>query len=422
MAFQDIRKSRKLLSATDAAFILGAIVLIVALLKLDIYLARTLNGGEWLFMRWNGARAFLFEDIEPYGSVVAQRVQILAYTGREAFLNEYPYALNDPFYIVLLYTPLALFSDFAVARGIWMLLSQAALAGIVLLSLNLSEWEPPRWLFIVLVGFGLFSYFSINSLLSASPTIFLTLIYLFILAALRSFSDELAGALLFLVAYQWEVGALFFLFVLVYVILNRRWSVLVGFGMALVFLAIVSLIANKDWLIPYARAVLFDWYRGINYTFGVILTYIFPNISISINRWIAMIGSIILLVEAIRSTDEHARHVMWAAFLSLAINPMLGFAIFPSNHIAMLPAIILITALAWERWTNQRIAVSLFLIGLIFFFYFGLYFETISKVAHVYAELLSALPPLLTVLGLFWMRWWAVRPPRIWADQIGARK
>ena len=422
MAFQDIRKSRKLFSATDVGVILGAIVLIVALLKLDIYLAHTLDGGEWLFQRWSGVRAFWLDDIEPYGSIVAQHVQILAYGGREAFLNEYPYALNDPFYIVMLYMPLALFADFAVARGIWILLSQVALVGIVLLSLNLSEWEPPRWMFVVLIGFGLFSYFSMISLLSASPTIFLTLIYLLVLVALRSFSDELAGALLFLVAYQWEVGALFFLFVLVFVILNRRWSVLAGFGMALVFFAIVSLIANKNWFIPYIRAVLFDWYRGINYTFGVVLTYIFPNANISINGWIATAGGVVLLFEAIRSTDEHARHVMWVAFLSLAINPMLGFAIFPSNHIAMLPAIILITALAWERWTNKRIAVSLFLIGLILFFYFGLYFEAISKLAHIYAELLSVLPPLLTVLGLYWMRWWAVRPPRIWADQIGARK
>ena len=110
------------------------------------------------------------------------------------------------------------------------------------------------------------------------------------------------------------------------------------------------------------------------------------------------------------------------AFLSLALNPMLGFAIFPSNHIVLMPAIILITALAWERWINQRIAISLFLVGLILFFYFGLYFETISKLVQVYAELLRVLPPLLAALGLYWMRWWAVRPPRIWADQIGDHK
>ena len=39
-------------------------------------------------------------------------------------------------------------------------------------------------------------------------------LYLSILLALRSHSDELAGVLLSLVAYQWEVGGLFFLFIL----------------------------------------------------------------------------------------------------------------------------------------------------------------------------------------------------------------
>ena len=421
MAFQDIRKSRRLLTPADVGFILGALILLVALLALDIHLARTLSGGEWLYLRWRGARAFLFEHVEPYGSIVAQRVQELAY-GRQAFLNEYPYALNDPFYIVLLYTPLALFSDFAIVRGIWMLLSQAALIGIVLLSLNLSEWKPPLWMLVVLMGFGLFSYFSISALLSASPAIFLTLIYLLILSALRSFSDELAGVLLFLVAYQWEVGALFFLFVLVFIVMNRRWRVFTGFGMAFILLALVSLIANRGWIIPYIRAVLFDGTRGISYTFGITLSYIFPSLNISINKWISAVVSVVILFEAIRSADEHARQVMWVAFLALSMNPIVGFAIFPSNHIALLPAAILITALVQERWQASRIVTSAFLVGLVVFFYLGFYFEMLDASSQLYSELISILPPLLTVIGLYWMRWWAVRPPRIWADQLGARK
>jgi len=422
MAFRDIRRSNRLLTPADIGFILGALVLVVALLVLDIHLARTLNGGEWLYLRWSGARAFLFEHIEPYGSVVAQRVQELAYGGRAAFLNEYPYALNDPFYIVLLYTPLALISDFAIARGIWMLLSQAALVGIVLLSLDLSEWKPPLWMLVILMGFGLFSYFSISALLSASPTIFLTLIYLIILSALRSFSDELAGALLFLVAYQWEVGILFFLLVLIFVIMNKRWQVLSGFGMTFILLALISLIANRGWIIPYIRAVLFNWSQGISYTFGITLAYIFSGLSISIDKWISAVVSVVVLVEAIRSADEHARQVMWAAFLSLALNPIAGFAIFLSNHIVLLPAVILVTGLVWERWQDSRVVPIAYLIGLIIFFYIGFYFETLDAPSQLYSELINILPPLLTVIGLYWMRWWVVRPPRIWADQLGARK
>jgi len=421
MAFQDIRKSRKFLSATDIGFVLGVLILLGALLALNIYLARELDGGEWLFLRWSSVRAALSDQLEPYGSTIAERVQMLVY-GREAFLSEYPYVLNDPFYIVLLYAPLAwFFTDFTIVHGIWMSLSQVALIGIVLLSINLSEWKPPAWLVVALTGFGLFSYFSIDSFLSSSPAIFLTLLYLCILVALHSFSDELAGVLLCLVAYQWELGALFFLFVLIFVFANRRWSVLAGFGMTLVVLLIISFISNSGWAISYIRAVVFDWNRGVEHSFGTTLVYVFPALNFSVGRWIAGMVGIILLFEAIRSVNEHYRHVAWAAFLTLAVNPMLGFAIFPSNHVVFIPAFVLIVALAWERWVKSRMLVSALLLAIMFLFSFGLYYyQGLFAELRLYSDLLKILPPVLTMLGLYWMRWWAIRPPRIWADQFGS--
>ncbi len=421
MAFQDIRRSQKFLTPADIGFILGAVILTATLLALDIYLARTLHGGEWLFLRWNGVRAFLFEKIEPYGSTIAQLVQALVY-GREAFLAEYPYALNDPFYILLLYIPLAFFSDFAIAHGIWMLLSQAALIGIILLSLNLSEWKPPTWMVVSLILFGLLSYFSVSSFLSGSPAIFLILIYLYILVALRSFSDELAGSLLFLIAYQWEVGALFFLFVLVFVIANRRWSVFSGFGMTLLILTIVSFIAKSNWLLSYIQALRFDWSRGINYSFEITLAYLLPTQNFSFGGWLVVGFAVLFLFEAIRSVNEHTVHVTWAAFLALAMTPMLGFAIFPSNHVILIPACVLIISLAWERWTKRRVLITTLLLMFELLFFYGMYFQSMSASGRLYVDLLRILPPLLTTVALYWMRWWAVRPPRIWADQLGAGK
>jgi hypothetical protein len=422
MAFQDIRKSRKFLSATDIGFVLGVLVLLAALLTLNIYLARSLQGGEWLFLRWSGVRAFMFEQLEPYGSTIAQRVQALVY-GHDAFLSDYPYALNDPFYIVLLYTPLAwFFSDFAIARGVWMLLSQVALVGIVWLSLNLIEWKPPAWMVISLVGFGLFSYFSIDSLLSGSSTIFLILLYLGILAALRLFYDELAGVLLFLVAYQWEVGALFFLFILIFVIANRRWSVLVGLGMTLIVLGIVAFISNSGWVVAYIRAGLFDWNRGASYSFSATLLNVFPALNNSVGRWVTVLAGIMFLFEAISSVDSHSRRVIWVAFLTLVVNPIMGFAIFPSNHIVLLPAFVLVLALVWERWEKKRVLVSGLLLIVVLSFSFYLYYQAYTSTMYLYTNLLRFLPPILATIGLYWMRWWAVRPPRIWADQFGARR
>src|SRR5512139_967004 len=59
MAFRDIRKSRKWLSAEDLRLLALVLFIFIALLAGNIALARVLPGGEWLFMRWSGARAFL---------------------------------------------------------------------------------------------------------------------------------------------------------------------------------------------------------------------------------------------------------------------------------------------------------------------------------------------------------------------------
>src|SRR5687768_4538874 len=422
MSLPDIRRrSRKWLSVEEIRFLILLLIFILALLALNMHLARTLPGGEWLYLRWSGARAFLIEKIEPYGTEIAQRVQDTVY-GRVATSREYPFVLNDPFYLVLLYAPLALLSDFSLARAIWMLFSEAALVGIVLFTINLSEWQPPRWLYILLIGFGLLSYFSLQSLISNSPTIFLTFLYLAIILALRAYSDELAGALLFLVAYQWEVGALFFLYILILVFANRRWSVLTGFGMSLTVALVISFLVYSGWGLPYIRAVLSDWYRGVNINFNSIAAAWFPDSRFSVGAITSIILAVVVFIEMISSTQSHFRRIVWTVCLSLAATPLLGFAIFPSNHVVLIPALILILTLVWERWTRRRVFAYLLVLSLAFLIPFGIYLRGTIFADRLYSDLLSALPPVATILGLYWMRWWVNHSPRTWSDQVGAHR
>jgi len=421
MAFRDIRKSRKWLSVEEIRLIFLAVFILVFLVVLNVYLARLLPGGEFFYLRWSGTRAFLVDQIEPYSSTIAERVQNVAYR-RPAFPDEYPYVLNDPFYIVLLYTPLALFSDFTIARGLWMLFSEAALVGMIYYLLKLIEWEPSRWLLVFIFGAGIFGYYSVISLGSGTPTGILTFLFILILFALRSFSDELAGALLFLVAYQWEVSGLFFLFIMVMVFANKRWGVLTGFGMSLFLFLVVSFLASPGWGLPYFRAVLSDWYRGANMNFGHILSYWFPGLRISIGVWISVVLGGILLLEWIGSVRAPFRRIVWTASLTLAATPLAGFAIFPTNHVVLLPALILIVMLVWERWTRQRVWFVLLVLLMAILVPYGLYARIITNYNRLILDLLTILPPIITIIGLYWMRWWAFRSPRTWSDQLGDRK
>jgi hypothetical protein len=420
MAFRDIRKSRKWLSTEEIGLLLLAFALLIGLLALNIYLARALPGGEQFFLRWSGARAFLIEQVEPYSTTIAERTQDIVY-GRRGFSSEYPYVLNDPFHIVLLYVPLALFSDFAVARGLWMLFSEIALAWLIFSFIRVLEWEPPRWLFVLIMLTGIFGYYSLIAFGSGTPAVVLTLLLVAILYSLRSFSDELAGALLLLTAYQWEVGGAFFLFIMLFVFANRRWRVLTGFGMSLVLLLVISFLAYPDWGLPYVRGVLADWYRSGNLTFGYFASRWFPGANFSIGLWTAFLLGVILFLELLGAVNSHFRRIVWTACLSLAVTPLMGFAIFPSNHVVLLPSLILIVMLVWERWTLQRVWLTLLVLLVSLLVPFWLYSRAIADASRLYADLLTVLPPIATVIGLYWMRWWAFRSPRTWADQIEER-
>jgi hypothetical protein len=391
---------------------------VVGVFIVNLTLARTLPGGEWVFLRWSGARAFLIEKIEPYSSEIARRTQEVAY-GRIAFSSDYPYVLNDPFFIVLLYAPLALLWDFTLVRAIWMLLSEIALVGSVLLALNLAEWQPPRWFYVLLLGFGVLSQFSLNSLAAGTPTILLAFLYLSILLALRSFSDELAGALLALVAYQWEAGGLFFLFILFFVITNRRWGVLGGLGMAMFVLLIVSFLTNPGWGLPYIRAVLADWFRGENLTFGHILSTWFPDARFPLGNIVAIVLGFIVFAEWVASVHEHYRRIVWTAALSLAATPLMGFAIFPSNHVVLILPFIMVLALVWERWQRRRVFFAMLVFLLVLVIPYGLYLRAVYIYDQLILDLISVLPPIAAILGLYWMRWWVLRSPRTWFDRLG---
>jgi hypothetical protein len=444
MAFRDIRKQRRWLSAEEVRFLAGALLILGLMLAVNLYLAQNLPGGEWFLQRWSGARAFLLEVVEssggvkgarfmpegipdpinnvisPYSTEIAQRTQEVVY-GRRAFSSEYTYVLNDPFFILLFYTPLALISDFTLARGIWMLISEIALIGIVLLALNLSEWEPRPWIYVLLIGFGLFQYFSLNALVTATPTIFLVLLYLCILLALRAHADELAGILMSLVAYQWEVGGLFFLFVVFFVFTNRRWRVLAGLGMALFVLFVISFLTNSGWGLPYIRAVLSAWYRSQDLTLGHILSTWLPDLRFPAGRVVSIGLAILLFLEWWDSVDSHFRQVVWAAALSLAATPLIGLPIFSSNHVVLILPLILILALVWERWPRQRTLRVLLLFLLVLLVPYSLYYRVVSVYDPLVLDLITILPPVAAILGLYWMRWWVLRSPNPLFDRPGDR-
>ena len=414
------------------ALILLGLVLAAVLLTLNWWLAGQFGAGADLLPAWNGARAFLFDNTDPYSQTIAQETQRAVYD-RVIRTGEYPYALDVPFPLFLLFLfPLYLYqllqmllpalpvpdASWAIwIRAIWMTLSEVGLVLLVFFSLRLADWRPPRWFTVLLLAFALTWSFAASALLDGSFSILLVLALVGALFAMRDFRDELAGFLLAISAMRWEVTLLLWVFLILAVLTARRWRVFSGIGMTWFVLGVIAFLIYPNWFWPYARAVAANWRADDLLTPARFLEEWLPNFGTNLSLLIVSLLLLVLVVEwfaALRGKDF--RRVVWVFALAIAITPLLGF----SNTFAHLAPLVFsfafVLPFAWERWEKRPYLILTIIVILFFVFPLGIRYSSIP--AFLADGLTFLLPPVLTLLGLYWIRWYVVRPPRTWLDGV----
>lgn len=398
------------------ALILLGLILAAGLVILNWYFASQFGAGADFLPAWNGAHAFLVENADPYGSTIAEFIQQEIY-GRAARAGERPFALDVPFPLLILFFPLALIPDPAWARAVWMTLSEIGLILLAVFSLRLADWKPRLWFSVLLLAFALTWLFSASALLDGSFSILLTLALVGALLAMRGFNDELAGILLAISAMKWEVTLLPWVLLILAALTARRWRVFIGMAMTWFVLGAIAFLIYPDWFWPYARAVAANWRADDLLTPARFLEEWLPNFGANLSLLIISVLLLILVIEwfaALRGKDF--RRVVWVFALAIALAPLLGF----SNTFASLAPLVFsfafILPFAWERWEKRPYLIITIIVTLFFVFPLGIRYSSIPT--FLADGLTFLLPPMLTLLGLYWIRWYVVRPPRTWLDGV----
>jgi hypothetical protein len=368
---------------------------------------------------WLGARTFLQYGSSPYEEPAARRAQLLHY-GRLAKEGEDPLRLDVPFPIELFYFPFALIPDYALARGLWMTLLEIALAAAALLSPGLTGWKPPRLLLALFALFAALWPHAWLPLLSGSAVILTALALPGALLALRAGRDEAAGALLLLAAFQPLAGGVVILFILWWILQRRRWRVLWGALMTLGLLLGAAFIFLPGWFLPSLRALLAEYRLGAFFTPGAVFAGWWPAIGEKLGWALTALLAIALFLEWRAARGEDFRHFLWTAGLTLTITPLLGVPAHPGLYVALFFPLALFLSIVAGRWSRPRrgwrtgILLLLFLLGS-----WGLValLAGLASLAPLRAVLIFGLPSLL-LIGLYWVRWWAIRPPRTGFEQI----
>jgi hypothetical protein len=404
-----------------ALFVILIPLILVALTWANYRFATQNPGGNDFLVHWVGSRALLVDGLSPYSDEVALRIQTMAY-GRPALPGEHELRVAYPLYSVGLFLPFAFFSDYNLARALWMTTLEIGLIVLALLSLRLAHWKPGIWLLAVFLLFTLTWYHSARAVINGNAVVWVAVFIAGALAAIQSGRDELAGVLLALSTIKPQVVILLVIFVCVWAISVRRWGIVNWTVISLVFLSIGAAFFVPDWPLQNLWEVI--RYPGYNPpgTPGSALATWLPAAGTRLGWGLTILLVILLLVEWSAARGQDFRWFLWTASLTLVASQWIGIQTDPGNFIVLFFPLVLVFAM-WVKHSGTigRLMVILSLMVLLVGLW-ALFLVTLEPSAGQpqQSPVMFFPLPLLLLLGLYWIRWWAIRPAPLFAGSLRA--
>ncbi|MBN1811553.1 MAG: DUF2029 domain-containing protein [Anaerolineae bacterium] len=364
------------LSTLSPAGRLALLLLMGLLLVADVvatyrFFTSRYPGANDFASRWAGARAFWVDGVSPYSAEATRQIQMLIY-GRpippeeEQEFDPGPFAY--PFYTVFLLLPIVWMS-YAWAEAVWLVVLEVCLFAGLLLTLNLYDWHPPRWLLVCTAIWAFFFYPHARALLLGQFAVFVFATVALALWALKVERDILAG---FCLAVSMVKPQMLFLLVpllLWWAVRERRYRFVTSAAAWMALLLCASWIVEPGWVGAFVGQVArYPSYTAIGSPIWIIAHITFPFLGVW-GEWVlsalAVIGLIWASWWALRQRE--VGWFDWALGLCLIVTNLVALRTATTNYvILLLPLAMVFRALQCRRggaWWILLIEVVL-LVGL----------------------------------------------------------
>ena len=377
-------------------------------------------GGNDFLARWMGARYWVMEGISPYDEQVSLASQEVIY-GHPADIsqgedkNHFVY----PLYSMIFFAPFGPL-EYNLARALWMTLVEVSLFLLAIVSLRLVEWQVPVYKAVVLVIFTLLWYHGVRTvILGQFAGLNALLVALALLLIIRK-QDFAGGMLLALSTAKPQMVFLLVPFVFLWALSTRRRDIIGGLLVGMAVLIGASLALLPSWPLEWLRQLLdYPTYTPQTASPLSMIANTMPGISRQLGLFLHVFFMAYLILEWILAWGKDERWFRWTALLTIVITNLVAYRTATTNFIMMLPALFLVFSLWEARWrSGGRIAVwvSLVVLG------FGLWPLFLSTVQGNQEQTVMYLPyPFFCLIGLLWVRWWAINPPRVLLQDFAQR-
>jgi hypothetical protein len=373
--------------------ILGVILALVGLTYLNIKISEEYPTGKDFTSFWDSARRWVERGETPYS-------------------GDFILPLSS----MLVLAPFGTMESLE-AKAIWMTFLEACSVLLGYYCIRLVKWKISILKAIFLLAFSLLWYYGLRSILVGQISTVVALFLVLSISCIIQKLDILAGLCLAISLIQPTMALLLVLFILIWSISARRKEVIWSFLLACLALVIASFALLPEWLVQwFVHTANFVRSSQPLDTPLSILAEALPGLSKPMTIFLYSSMIVYLVIEWILVMRKDERWFIWTSMLTIVISNLVGYRSGIDFFVLMLPVLFVILQ-AWEiRSRGQRQLLTI-LVCLIFSagFWSILYFNDLifSEPVWVYFVL-----PGFCLVGLWWVRWWFLRPSRLYVDEL----
>lgn len=258
------------------------------------------------------------------------------------------------------------------------------------------------------------SFPSMMAILNGNLVVISLALIIFAVKAMSDGNDEASGLMLGLSLVKPDAVYAVLILLLVWAIIQRRYKIIYWFAGVLILLFGFSILLIPDWPVQYLNTVL-------NYSFNnPILSGLSnaanPSTSLSLRFSIAkgVVIAAILIIEWFVVKVYTTKRLLWLTGISLAFGLWLGVHTPNEFLIFTLPGFFFSFELISERWKSRSNGIIAGLIILLFiaqWLFSG--FLVSQNPVFPSNTVLQILLPGITLILLYWSRWWVLHGKKL---------
>lgn len=409
-----MNQSRSLTSALVFILFVG---LVIGLVWGNYHFAEMNIGGEGFLIQRISIRSLVTGENSPYSEQATAQIQeAVKYENSFAEGNSPRY--TSPLYSAVVIFPFTLIENTNLAHTLWLTSQLVVIFLILMVSLKLTSWKPAWYIFLLFSLLTIFSYHVIIPWLDGNLSIWAALFLVSAFLAIRNNWNEVGGIFLALAAIQPQLVIIVIIFILLWVASQRKRLLIIWFFMTLIFLSVIGLFLVPDWIMQYLR-ILYNYPANFPPgSPGMLFRDLWPGLGKPLGWLVTALLVVILIVEWWLSMRKDYLWFIWTACLTMVVSQWIGIPIIPGNFVSLILPLILISAMLTERWPRGGQWVSVLIAVVLFVWEWALYYiDVTSSQPGMQLNLIIPLP-LILLIGLYWVRWWAIKPKRLLIEEL----